>query len=526
MSTLSGKHFIAGRSTAEGQPAFAAENPATGQSLEPRFHEATAAEIDVALRAADEAFEELQAVDDERLAAMLDAVAAGLEAARDALVERAHAETGLPVGRLEGECARTATGVRTFAALVRNGSWVQARIDHGDPARRPVPKPDLRSLFIGVGPVVVFGASNFPLAISVAGTDTMAAFAARCPVIVKGHPAHPGTCELVGSILVEAIEQAGLPPGMFALLQAKQFDAGLALVRHPLTAAVAFTGSLRGGRALFDAAAARPAPIPVYAEMGSVNPLFLLPGALAEHGAAIAEGYVQSVNMGAGQFCTCPSMVLASEGPALDGFLARTKELVAVVPPAPMLHRGIHRAYVEGVERISAVPGMALAAESPRGSGPCEAQCRIFATAVEAFVRHEELSEEVFGPSSIVFRCDREEQMVDVARTLTGSLTATVHGTEQDFRDHADLLRILRRKVGRLIANGYPTGLEPCAALHHGGPYPATTHSGFTSVGTAAIYRFVRPLCYQNFPDSILPPQLREANPRGLHRLVDGDVRK
>ena len=521
---LSGKHVIGGQRSAAAGATFTANNSATGETLSPSFAEATPAEVDRCLRLADAAFDELQTVGWDAIAALLDAIAVNIEAVGTPLLDRAHAETALPIGRLEGERARTTNNCRFFAAMVRDGSWLQARIDHADSARQPLPKPDVRAMLTGVGPIGVFGASNFPLAISVAGTDTIAAFAARCPVIVKGHPGHPGTSELIAGCIVDAIAAAGLPFGMFALLQGASNEVGRALVEHPLTAAVAFTGSLRGGRALFDVAVARPHPIPVYAEMGSVNPVFLLPGAVAERGQQIAEGYIQSVTLGVGQFCTNPGMVLGVANAGLDEFLAATAAAAERVAPATMLHAGIHSAFEKGVERLASAPGVdtVAASASVADSAKHQAAVRIFAADARLAAEREEFREEVFGPASVVFRCESVDQMYEIARNLDNHLTATIHGTEAELLEHAALVRILQRKVGRLIFNGFPTGIEVCPSMHHGGPYPATTHSHFTSIGQAAIYRFTRPVCYQGFPESALPPELKDANPRSLHRIVDG----
>lgn len=516
---LDGQHRIAGRSAAAQPRKFAAKNAATGEPLSPEFAEATVVEVDDCLQAAEAAFEVLQTASTEQIAALLEEIAAGLEAAGAPLLERIHAETALPMARLEGERARTVNQTRMFARLVRDGSWVQARIDHGNPQREPMPKPDVRTMLHGIGPVAVFGASNFPLAISVAGTDTVSALAARCPVVVKAHPGHPGTCEMIAEVIVAALAQVGLPAGAFSLLQGAGNDVGQALVEHPLTAAVAFTGSLRGGRALFDAAAARERPIPVYAEMGSTNPVFLLPGGLDERAEAIAQGYIQSVTLGVGQFCTNPGIVLAQASAGLDRFMQATSAAVESTAPAPMLHAGIHSAYEAGVAHLADLSGVERVASAHSAAG--QAACTIFTADAKLIEEHPKLSEEVFGPASLVLRCGTPEEMVAFARRLDGQLTATLHGSEQDLLDNAELLRILVRKVGRIIFNGFPTGIEVCAAMHHGGPYPATTHSGFTSIGPAAIYRFTKPVCYQNFPDAALPPELQEANPRRILRLVD-----
>lgn len=494
--------------------------------LETWFCEAGPKDVDLALKLADKAFDALQTVPAAKTAALLERIACRLESEGEAIIARAHQETALPLPRLGSELSRTAGQARAFAALALDGSWAQARIDHAIPGRLPLPKPDIRTVFMGVGPVVVFGASNFPLAISVAGTDTVAAFAARCPVVAKGHPAHPGTCELVARVISESIAWAGLPRGMFSMLQSSGHEAGLALVKHPLTSVVAFTGSLRGGRALFDAAASRPEPIPVYAEMGSVNPVFILPGAAAGRAEEIADGFVRSLNMGVGQYCTSPGMVLGAAGPALEKFIRAVSEKAAAVPPAAMLHAGIQKAYDRGTDLLASIPGVKLAAAgAPQGPCPKAAVCKIFTADAGLIGRRPELYEEVFGPCSIIYRCRNAAQMLEIARSMPGSLTATIHGTEAELLKQGELLRVLERKAGRIVFNGFPTGLEPCASLHHGGPYPAATHSFFTSVGTAAIYRYVRPVCFQGFPDSSLPEELRETSPRPVRRLVDGELK-
>lgn len=523
---LTGKQWIGGAWSADGKKTFPATNPTTGGKLSPAFFEATTSEADRALKLADDAFAVLQTASRETIARLLDEIAIGLEKAGDGLLNRVQAETALPRARVEGECARTVNQTRMFAALVREGTWQQPRIDGGDSQRKPLPKPDVRTMLMGVGPVVVFGASNFPLAISVAGTDTVAAFAARCPVVVKAHPGHPGTCEMIAQIIGAAVEKVGLPPGTFSLLQGAGHEIGIALVEHPLTLAVAFTGSQRGGRALFDAAASRPKPIPVYAEMGSSNPVFVLPEAAKEHAEQIAAGYVQSVTMGVGQFCTNPGLLFIEEGDAHQRFSQSVTQAAEQSAPATMLHSGIHSAFQSGVKYLADLPGIKDLARSttPASETSCQAACTIFTAPVDLIAEHPELTEEVFGPGSIVFTCREVSQMLDFARSMEGHLTATIHGTEQDLLEHAELVRILERKVGRIVFNGFPTGIEVCTAIHHGGPYPATTHSHFTSIGPFAIYRFTKPVCFQDFPDAALPELLRNANPAGVPRIVDGKL--
>ena len=484
--------------------------------------EASLADVETALEAAERAAHEYRRVPPEQRAAFLDRIAEELERVGD-LLDVAHAETALPAARLAGERARTTGQLRLFASLIREGSWVEARIDRALPDRTPLPKPDIRRMLIPIGPVAVFAASNFPLAFSVAGGDTASALAAGCPVVVKAHPAHPATSELAGGAIIRAAAAAGLPPGVFSLVQSTRNDVAIAVVQHRYTKAVGFTGSLRAGRALFDAAARRPDPIPVYAEMGSVNPVFLLPGALAERAEAIAEGLAASVTLGVGQFCTNPGVVVGVSTSAFDRFVQHLETLIRQAQPGTMLYPALLDSYEAGVRRLGAVAGTTTIRAS--AGSAAQASCALptmFDTTAQTFLRHRELAEEVFGPSTVVVRCGSSEEVEAVARGLEGQLTATVHGTPADLAEHAWLLSILEDKAGRLIVNGFPTGVEVCASMQHGGPYPATTDSRTTSVGTAAIHRFARPVAYQNFPQPSLPPELQDANPRGIWRWVDG----
>jgi alpha-ketoglutaric semialdehyde dehydrogenase len=512
--TLHGKSIVAGRVAGAQGAEFRAFDPAAGKPLEPAFHEASPAQVNEALEAAASAFGSWRAAAPEDRAGFLEAAAAEIESTGDALLERCHAETGLPLGRLQGERARTCAQLRLFAALVREGSWVDARIDRAQPDRRPQPRPDLRRMLQPLGPVAVFGASNFPLAFSVAGGDTASALAAGCPVVAKAHPAHPGTCELVGAALARAARSCALPPGVFSLLQGGP-EVGRSIVAHPALAAVGFTGSRSAGRALFDAACARPNPIPVFAEMSSVNPLFILPGALAERSAAIAEGLAASVTLGSGQFCTKPGLIFVQKGKAAEEFMGRFAAALAAQPRAPMLSPAIAAAFRAGRERavglrgVTALPG--AGSEVAAASVPAD-----------AFLRTPEMAAEVFGPFAIVVLADSGDQMLACLRSLEGQLTASVHAAPSELDGARPLLAEIERKAGRLVLNGFPTGVEVCAAMHHGGPYPATTDARFTSVGTAAILRFARPVCYQGFPAALLPDALRDENPRGLLRLVDG----
>lgn len=516
-----------GRSIVEGAPAvedggesFRAFDPSEGREFGPEFFEASPAVVARALDAAARAFDVYREKGADEVALFLEAVARHVEALGEELIELARAETALPAERLRGERGRTTAQLRMFAEVVREGSWVEAVVDYAEPERRPAPKPDLRRMLVPVGPVAVFGASNFPLAFSVAGGDTASALAAGNTVVVKAHPAHPGTSELVARAVVAAAAEASMPAGVFSLLQGRRPELSLALVEHPSTKAVGFTGSLRVGRALFDAAARRPVPVPVYAEMGSVNPVFILPGALRERGAEFAEGLRQSVTLGAGQFCTNPGLVVGLRGETFEQFIDKTDELFAAAPPGTMLNPGILRGYTEGVGRLKRIveqeAGGAAADESRT-----QAAAYVFKTDAATFLAHPELGEEVFGPATLVVGCRGAEELRRVAEGLEGALTATIHGTPEDLREYAWLVRVLEQKAGRLVFNGFPTGVEVSAAMQHGGPYPATTDARTTSVGAAAIKRFARPVCYQNFPQDALPPELRDDNPRRLWRLVD-----
>jgi NADP-dependent aldehyde dehydrogenase len=514
--TLTGKNLIACA------PVDSADGQFTASGALAQFEETSAAHVDQALEAAEHAFDQYRRLSADARAAFLDRIADAIGGSDD-LIDAAHVETSLPRERLLAERGRTAGQLRMFATLVREGSWVDARIDRAIPDRKPLPKPDIRRMLIPVGPIAVFGASNFPLAFSVAGGDTASALAAGCPVVVKGHPAHPATSELAARAIVDAAASSGMPPGVFSLLQSTRNEIAIGLVTHPRTRAVGFTGSLRAGRALFDAAASRGEPIPVYAEMGSVNPVFLLPGALAARGDAIAEGLVNSATLGVGQFCTNPGLTIAIGDEALDRSVRRMRELILGAQPGTMLYPALLDAFEAGVRRLSAVDGVSTIRASDHIG---QARPSLFETGADVFLRNGDIGDEVFGPSTVVIRCTSRDQIEAVARRLEGQLTATIHGTPEDLKAYASLVSILEGKAGRLIVNGFPTGVEVCASMQHGGPYPATTDSRSTSVGTAAIHRFARPVAYQGFPQSLLPVELQDGNPRSIWRLVDGEMTK
>ena len=522
---LHGKSIIAGRPTASANvKTFSAVAATTGEKLSPLFYESTTAEVDEALKLAEQAFEEYRALPPERVAEFLTRAAEEILKLGEELLERAGLETGLPEQRLVGECARTVNQLKMFAGIVQEGSWLEATIDRGNPDRKPMPKPDLRRMLQPLGPVVVFGASNFPLAYSVAGGDTASALAAGCPVIVKAHPAHPGTSEMVARAIGAAIEATKMPPGLFSMVHGAN-EISLYLVKHPVVKAVGFTGSLQGGRALFDAAVSRPEPIPVYAEMGSTNPVFILPGALKKNGPAIAENLVQSFTLGVGQFCTCPGIAIGCQSDEWKAFVDKAASLTKTVTPGVMLHRGIREKFKSGADQFAGTAGVDVAGKSAAETAG-RAGAVVFATDAKTFRQQPVLSEEVFGPSTLLVGCGSPEEMEQIARGLHGQLTVTVHGTEEDLARYKNLIAVLRQKAGRLIFNGFPTGVEVCAAMQHGGPYPATTDSRTTSVGAYAIKRFARPVAFQNFPDAVLPAELQNKNSRNLWRLVDNQLTK
>lgn len=525
---LEGLSIIGSGRGAPGESIFTGINPATGESLPTEYHSASAAEVDRAARLAEAAFDGLAALSGRERAGFLRQIAENIEAAAEAIKIRGSAETGLPEARLTGETGRTTGQLRLFAELLEEGSWVDARIDTALPDRAPLPKPDLRLMLRPVGPVAVFCASNFPLAFSVAGGDTASAFAAGCPVIVKAHHAHPGTAELVGQAIRDAVKACGLPEGTFSLLYGSGRVVGQALVQHPAVKAVGFTGSRSGGRALFDLAAARPEPIPVYAEMSSINPVFLLPSALAGDIETLTTGLQGSLTLGVGQFCTNPGLILTGKGAGTEAFKAALAQKLAGTGPATMLHRGIRDSYVEGVSRKASHDAVTpvMVADCAAGAGQADAAPAVFSTDAASYLGDADLSEEVFGPSTLFVESDERAELLRIAEELEGHLTASIFGTDEELAAHGDLIAVLQRKVGRLIFNQFPTGVEVCASMVHGGPYPATSDGRSTSVGTGAILRFVRPVCYQNFPQAALPAELKDTNPLGIMRTVDGERKK
>jgi alpha-ketoglutaric semialdehyde dehydrogenase len=524
-TSLAGSSWVGGRRAEAGtNPVwFSAFDPARACDLEPPFLAATTDDVHAAMRAASSAFEALSVRPPHERATLLERCADGLLELGDALIERARLETGLPGARLAAERDRTVAQLRMFAALVRDGSYVEASIDHGDPKRQPTPKPDVRRMLKPLGPVVVFGASNFPLAFSTLGGDSASALAAGCPVVVKGHPAHPGTGELVTDVVVRAAHSLELPAGTFSYLHAggsREVHVGIELLRHPSTRAAGFTGSLAAGTALARIAAERPEPIPFFAEMGSVNPVFVLPAVLRDRAAAIADALFQSFTNSVGQMCTSPGLVFVPKGEGADRLAAALTQLVRAAPTSPMLTPKIRAAFTDGVLRLKTVPGVFRLAEvdgEGMNAGPA-----LLATTHEALSREPAIAEEVFGPVLVLVECAHLDELFASAKLVHGSLAAALWMSEDDGPAAHALLARLEKIAGRVIVNGMPTGVEVCASMVHGGPFPATNRPESSAVGASALRRWCRPVAWQNVPDKLLPLELQEANPRKIVRVVDG----
>jgi NADP-dependent aldehyde dehydrogenase len=518
---IQGQQIIGFEYSAEGKESFNSYDPAQQRNTAYQFYRATAAEINRAVDKAAAAFKEYRKKGGAEKAEFLLALADGIMNSGDELVKVCCEETGLPAARIEGERMRTVNQVKMFATLLKEGSWVNVRIDPGDRSRTPLPKPDIRSMHIPIGPVAVFGASNFPLAFSVAGGDTISALAAGCTVVVKAHPAHPATSAITGELIRSAAETTNMPDGLFSLLYDDGIDVGIQLVKHPSIKAVGFTGSYKAGKALFDIAAARAEPIPVYAEMSSINPVFILPEAAKERGQEIAAAYAASLTMGIGQFCTNPGLMIFQDRE--DGFQQSIRSAVERTAGGVMLTPKILQSYNAGVEKIQATNGVEqLAVSGNSAGGANQAIPILLKTKSRVFQENPVLSEELFGPAGITVSVYSKQEMLAIAESLAGQLTATVHGTEKELIEYRPLLEVLEQKAGRLVINGFPTGVEVGNAMVHGGPFPSTTDSRATSVGTAAIYRFTRPVCYQDWPRELLPPALQDKNILNIHRLING----
>lgn len=497
--TPHGKHLIAGEWVV-GEATFTS-SPAHGPAHE--ISVGTPTHVDAAVQAAEQAFWRYSQTSRADRAIFLNTIADEIDARAEAITEIGTQESGLPEGRLQGERGRTTGQLRLFAEHIVAGDYLDQRHDPALPDRAPQPRPELRMIQRPIGPVAVFGASNFPLAFSTAGGDTAAALAAGCPVVVKGHSAHPGTGEIVAEAVQAAIQACDIPAGVFSLVQGGKRDVGTSLVQHPLIRAVGFTGSLKGGRALFDLCAGRPEPIPFFGELGSINPMFILPNALANRTEEIAKGWVGSLAMGAGQFCTNPGIALVVDGTDADTFTAVAVDSMAATAAQTMLTDGIAAAYRDGIIRVSAANGVTSLVQGLAGAR--EAAACLLSVSGDNWVAAKDLHDEVFGPLGIIVRVSSADQMLAIAQELEGQLTCTLHLDDEDFATAAALMPILERKAGRLLANGYPTGVEVSDTMVHGGPYPASTNFGATSVGTLSIRRFLRPVCYQNMPKTLVP---------------------
>ncbi|WP_213880750.1 aldehyde dehydrogenase (NADP(+)) [Pseudomonas sp. dw_358] len=520
MPNVLGQNFIGGARSAQGKPQHKSLDATTGEALPYEFYQATDGEIDAAAKAAQSAFATYRQLSPSRRAEFLDAIADEIDGLGDDFVAIVCQETALPAGRIQGERGRTSGQMRLFAKVLRRGDFLGARIDLALPERKPLPRVDLRQYRIGVGPVAVFGASNFPLAFSTAGGDTASALAAGCPVVFKAHSGHMATADLVACAIIRAAERTGMPKGVFNQIFGSGVGEGL--VKHPAIQGVGFTGSLSGGNALCKLAAARPQPIPVFAEMSSINPVIVLPAALKARGETVAKELAGSVCMGGGQFCTNPGLVIGVRSPAFSAFLTQLQEQLGAQAPQTLLNAGGLKSYAKGVEHLLAHPGVTHLAGKPQQGKQAEAQ--LFKADVSLLLEGDELlQEEVFGPTTIVVEVADDAELERALLGLRGQLTATLIGEPGDLEQYQWLVPLLEQKVGRILVNGYPTGVEVSDAMVHGGPYPATSDARGTSVGTFAIDRFLRPVCYQNYPDALLPPALRNANPLGLQRLVNGE---
>ena len=506
---ITGKNYIGYQQSAKGDTSYQTINPKLNAENTPTYWEATSEEIEEAMQLASKAFVSFKQTPGPKRAAFLNAIADEIMALDDLLVETYMSETGLPEGRAKGERGRTVGQLRMFAQLIQTEDWRALTIDEAIPDRAPMAKPDIRQMLIPLGPVVVFGASNFPLAYATAGGDTASALAAGCPVVVKSHPMHAGTGELVASAIVKAAKDTGMPEGVFSNLNSSGIEVGQQLVRHPAAKAVGFTGSIRGGRALFDIAGQRPEPIPVFAEMGSINPVIITENALQERGDEIASTYANSITLGTGQFCTNPGLILAIEGAHLTHFINDLGKKTAALDAQPMLHPNIHAAYNRNGAAIVNESETTLVAEYSGALQPNYAQAKLVTVKGAAFLNNPSLHQEVFGPFSMVVRCKDEQELLAVIANLEGQLTGTIIAENSDIESLEPLVSVLQDRVGRIIFNGVPTGVEVCAAMTHGGPYPASTDSRFTAVGIQAIKRWVRPFSFQDFPKALLPDELR-----------------
>jgi len=519
---LTGQNYIAGKLSSKGSKTFYTFNPIANSQNSQLYTEASQEEINLAVDLASKAFVEYRKIDGKTKANFLRTIADEIVALGEDLVSVYCSETGLPEGRAKGERGRTVFQLQSFADLIEEGSWVDASIDTANPDREPAPKPDLRKMNIPLGPVVVFGASNFPLAYSTAGGDTAAALAAGCPVIVKSHPMHAGTGELVAKAISIAVKKCNIPAGVFSNLNSSGIDIGVQLVSHPKVKAVGFTGSIKGGRALLDLAAKREEPIPVFAEMGSVNPVVLLSEALKENNENLAVTYANSITLGTGQFCTNPGLILGLKSEDLSVFIERLGKEITSKEPSVMLHPNIVGAYENKKQKVINEDGVSVVSEYNHDTNPNYARQIITTVEGSTFLNKPTLHQEVFGPYSIVVQCENIEQLEEIILQLEGQLTGTLIATNKEAKKFPKIISAMQNRVGRIIFNGVPTGVEVCPSMVHGGPYPASTDSRFTAVGVSSIKRWVRPFSYQDWPNDLLPNELKDENPLGISRVVNG----
>ena len=522
MTQINGAILI-GQNEAQTENKFHGFNPSRNIDISPPISCADHSHVNLASELAAKAHIEFSNIDPDKRAIFLENIADEILALGDSLVQRAVEETGLPQARIEGERGRTIGQLKLFAQNLRKGYWIDAVVDTALPDRAPLPRPDLRKRNIAVGPVAVFGASNFPLAFSVAGGDTASALAAGCPVIVKGHSAHPGTGEFVARAIMSAVKKCNLPEGVFSYLPGNNRSLGTSLVQDPRIKSVAFTGSRAGGMALFNLAYARPEPIPVFAEMSSINPVLLLPEAARKNAAQLGRDFIQSLGMGAGQFCTNPGLVIAIDSPDVHSFIASASQAIANVAPQTMLTSGIHNAFEHGVGELNKNSNTKILNRGIAANTPNQCQAALFVTKADQFISDTRLREEVFGSSSLIVIAKDIDELFDTIRSLEGQLTATLLMEQEDTEIASQLIPILEQKVGRILANGWPTGVEVCHAMVHGGPFPATSDTRTTSVGSSAIMRFLRPVCYQNFTDKLLPKALKRQNELRVPQLINGE---
>jgi alpha-ketoglutaric semialdehyde dehydrogenase len=519
---ISGKNFIGNKLSANGTKTYKTFNPELNTENAIVFTEATAQEIDDAVNLAASVFKEYRTVSGINKAEFLNAIAEEILALDDVLIKTYCSETGLPEGRAKGERGRTIGQLRSFANLVAEGSWVEATIDTAQPNREPMPRSDIRKMLIPLGPVVVFGASNFPLAYSTAGGDTAAALASGCPVIVKSHPMHSGTGALVASAIIKAAEKTGMPNGVFSNLNSSGIEVGQQLVAHPKVKAVGFTGSINGGRALLDLASKRAEPIPVFAEMGSINPVIILPKALENRQADIAKTYASSITLGTGQFCTNPGLLLGIKSDALTSFINNVSEEITKINPSCMLHPNIKKGYISNKEKVVSQDKVTVTANYTSNIQNNYAAQAIVTVGGKTFLENPTLHLEVFGPFSVIVQCENASELETVIASLEGQLTGTVISDANEVANYPAVIAALQNRVGRIIFNGVPTGVEVCESMVHGGPYPASTDSRFTAVGIGSIKRWVRPFSYQDWPNDLLPNELKNDNPSNIFRVIDG----